>query len=56
MAASGIADTDLMIDLPHGPSGLSRATWTDSDLTAVLSGRIRPAVTDCQVDKLPYSV
>jgi len=25
------ADTGVVTDLPHGPSGLSRATWTDAD-------------------------
>jgi hypothetical protein len=34
-AACGVADTDLVIDLPHGPSGLSRATWTDADFAAM---------------------
>ncbi|MFF0470692.1 hypothetical protein ACFYPX_25075 [Micromonospora zamorensis] len=28
-------DTDLVISLPHSPSGLSKATWTDADFPSM---------------------
>jgi hypothetical protein len=28
-------DTAVVIDLPHGPSGLSQAAWTDADFAAM---------------------
>lgn len=30
-----IWDAGAVIDLPHGPSGLSKATWTDADFAAM---------------------
>ena len=35
MTARSVADTDPVITLPHRPSGLSKATWTDADFPSM---------------------
>ncbi|SCG60122.1 hypothetical protein GA0070619_4125 [Micromonospora zamorensis] len=51
-----VPDTDPVISLPHGPSGLSKATWTDADFLSMgwHDCRIHAlSIADCVDDTLP---